>query len=79
MFRPASRDVHVHVWAEGSEEADDYLLLRDRLRSSPADRLAYERLKRELAPHDWPDLNYYAKAKGPLIAEILERALGERR
>jgi GrpB-like predicted nucleotidyltransferase (UPF0157 family) len=77
MFRPPARDVHVHVWAEGSTDAQDYLLFRDRLRSSPADRRAYEGLKRELAPQDWPDLNYYARAKGPFVAELLERARAE--
>jgi GrpB-like predicted nucleotidyltransferase (UPF0157 family) len=59
-----------------SDEARDYLVLRDRLRASPADRAGYEHLKRELAPHDWPDVNYYAEAKGPLIAELLERGRG---
>ena len=58
----------------GTQEAADYLLLRDRLRASPADREAYAALKRELAGRDWPDLNYYAQAKGPLIAEIIARA-----
>lgn len=74
MFRPPARDVHVHVWAAGSAEAEDHLLLRDHLRASPPDREAYEALKRELASKDWPDVNYYAKAKGPLIAELLARA-----
>lgn len=74
MFRPASRDVHVHVCAEGSPKHRDYLLLRDWLRRSPDDRAAYARLKRELAAEAWPDVNYYAQAKGPVISEILERA-----
>ena len=34
----------------------------------------YERLKRELAAREWPDLNAYADAKGELIAAILTRA-----
>ncbi len=78
LFRPPARDVHIHVWPEGSDEAGSYLLLRDRLRSSPADRDAYEALKRELATRDWPDLNYYAEAKGPFIAQLLDRAGGDR-
>jgi hypothetical protein len=28
----------------------------------------------DLRVRDWPDVNYYAEAKGRLIAEILERA-----
>lgn len=74
MFRPPSREAHVHVCSEGGREAHDYLLLRDRLRRSPEDRAAYARLKRRLAAEDWPDVNYYAEAKGPLIDEILVRA-----
>lgn len=76
MFRPAAtRDAHVHVWAEGSREQRDYLLLRDWLRRSADDRAAYAQLKRELAVVDWPDVNYYAEAKGKLITQMLERAM----
>jgi len=74
MFRPPSRDTHVHVWAEGSREHRDHVLFRDRLRQSATDRDAYAQLKRELAAEDWPDVNYYAEAKGPFIDEILKRA-----
>ena len=73
MFRTPELDVHVHVWASGSPNIASDLAFRDRLRSSPEDRAAYEALKRELATRDWPDLNYYAEAKGPLIREILAR------
>ncbi|MDX6581989.1 MAG: hypothetical protein QOI10_1173 [Solirubrobacterales bacterium] len=78
MFRNPARDVHLHVWPEGSREAVDYLLLRDWLRSSEVDRDEYARLKQELAREDWPDINYYARAKGPLIEELLSRARSER-
>jgi GrpB-like predicted nucleotidyltransferase (UPF0157 family) len=74
MFRPPSRDAHVHVWAEGSREHRDHLLFRDRLRQSATDRDAYAQLKRELAAEDWSDVNYYAEAKGAFINEILKRA-----
>lgn len=74
MLRTPARDVHVHVWSENSAEAVDYLLFRDRLRSSGPDREEYARLKRKLAHRDWPDLNYYARAKGPFIADLLSRA-----
>ena len=74
MFRTRVRDVHVHLWPTGSDESRDYLLLRDRLRASAEDRRRYERVKLELAERPWPDMNYYAEAKGPVIAEILARA-----
>lgn len=72
MLRTPDLGVHVHVWADA--EIDRHLRFRDRLRASPEDRAAYERLKRELAPREWPDVNDYAEAKGPLIEAILSRA-----
>ena len=74
MFRTPARDVHVHVWNERDPEVDRYLVFRDRLRESPADRAEYEQLKRSLAQREWSDMNHYADAKGPLIEEILGRA-----
>ena len=74
MFRTPARDVHVHLWRAGSAEVADYLLLRDWLRAHADDRLSYERAKRELAGRPWPDMNYYAEAKSPVIARIMGRA-----
>jgi GrpB-like predicted nucleotidyltransferase (UPF0157 family) len=74
MFRTPERDVHVHIWRESDPEVARYLSFRDRLRTSPEDRLAYEQLKRQLAERDWTDMNEYADAKGELIEAILRRA-----
>jgi GrpB-like predicted nucleotidyltransferase (UPF0157 family) len=74
MFRTPDLRVHIHVLADDDEEADRYLIFRDRLRSSEHDRLAYEQLKRELATRDWKEIGLYADAKGPLIETILARA-----
>jgi GrpB-like predicted nucleotidyltransferase (UPF0157 family) len=74
MFRTPDRDVHVHVWAEADGEAVRYLRFRDRLRRSRTDRARYEQLKRELAAREWPDMNAYADAKGPIIESILAGA-----
>jgi GrpB-like predicted nucleotidyltransferase (UPF0157 family) len=74
MFRTPSRDVHVHISAIADPEANRYLAFRDRLRRSREDRVAYERLKRDLATRDWSDMNKYATAKTELIAAILARA-----
>ena len=73
MFRTPDWDVHVHVWADNDAEVERYLVLRDRLRASPEDRTAYERLKRNLASRAWDDMNHYADAKGRLIEELLAR------
>ena len=74
MFRTPGVGVHVHVLGDSDEEADRYLVFRDRLRASADDRIAYERLKRELAIRDWEEIGHYADAKGPLIETILVRA-----
>lgn len=75
-FRHASpNEANLHVYADESSEVADYLLLRDWLRDHPEDRDRYAELKRELARRgEWPDMNYYADAKGPLIHELLEKA-----
>ncbi len=74
MFRTPDRGAHIHVYSAGSQEIDDYLLLRERLRAHPEDRGRYESLKRALADREWRDMNYYAEAKTPVIADILSRA-----
>jgi GrpB-like predicted nucleotidyltransferase (UPF0157 family) len=73
MLRTPQRDVHVHVWAAGSDEERRHLVFRDRLRASPEDRAEYERQKRALARR-WRDVNYYARAKTPVVERIMERA-----
>jgi GrpB-like predicted nucleotidyltransferase (UPF0157 family) len=74
MVRSTDLGVHVHVCAQGSDWDRRPLLFRDWLRHDEADRSAYAALKHELAAQPWPDMNAYAAAKGPLIAEITTRA-----
>jgi GrpB-like predicted nucleotidyltransferase (UPF0157 family) len=73
LGRPA-HDVNLHVYAPDDPEIEGYLLLRGWLRTHPQDRDRYAALKRRLAGREWPDMNYYAEAKGPLIRELLARA-----
>jgi GrpB-like predicted nucleotidyltransferase (UPF0157 family) len=74
MYRTPARDVHVHFWKADSAEVHRHLRFRDWLRVHPDDRQLYEQTKRTLAAQPWPDMNYYADAKGPVIAEITARA-----
>jgi len=74
MLRGGADDVNLHVYGVGATEIDDYLLLREWLRTNPRDRARYAALKRRLARREWEDINLYADAKGPLIRELLERA-----
>ncbi|MBB5891157.1 NADAR domain-containing protein [Kutzneria kofuensis] len=74
MVRTEQLDVHVHICPAGGRWERDHLLFGDWLRATPADRAAYEKLKRELATRKWFDMNQYAEAKGDLIDEILGRA-----
>ncbi|MGH8866403.1 MAG: GrpB family protein [Actinomycetes bacterium] len=75
-FRAGEPDepVNVHCYPPGHAEIRKYLVFRDRLRSSATDRARYEATKRDLARHEWRDVNYYAEAKGPVIDEILASA-----
>ena len=74
MMRTPARDVHVHILEAGHPDVDAYLVFRDRLRADDADRKLYERTKRELARHDWSDMNAYAEAKTDVVRAIKARA-----
>jgi GrpB-like predicted nucleotidyltransferase (UPF0157 family) len=78
MFQTPEKDVHVHVYSEGSPEIGRYLLLRDRLREDEGDRALYARTKRELAEREWPSVNHYAEAKTRVIEGIIARAAAAR-
>jgi GrpB-like predicted nucleotidyltransferase (UPF0157 family) len=79
MVRTPARDVHVHILERGDPAADDYLLLRDHLRSNAEDRALYEGIKRALMTQDWNDMNAYAEAKSEVISAIKARARGGRK
>ncbi|HAW32506.1 MAG TPA: hypothetical protein DCY03_31085, partial [Planctomycetaceae bacterium] len=74
MFRTPARDVHLHLFSEGSPEIMRLLMFRDWLRSCPEDRQRYEQVKRELVQKSWPDMNAYAAAKSSVIEQILNTA-----
>jgi GrpB-like predicted nucleotidyltransferase (UPF0157 family) len=74
LVRTPSRDVHVHLYERGAPAIDEYLLLRDHLRSNADDLALYERTKRRLMSRQWNDMNDYADAKTDVIAAIKERA-----
>nr|WP_309736733.1 GrpB family protein [Microbacterium sp. SORGH_AS_0428] len=77
LVRTPERDVHVHVYEHDARAVDEYLLLRDRLRTDAADRALYEGTKRELMQRSWDDMNAYADAKTAVIEAIKERARAE--
>lgn len=74
MFRRPDRSVHVHLWPADGDDVHRHLLFRDWLRASAEDRALYESVKRDLARRDWDDMNDYADAKSPVVAEITARA-----
>ncbi|OUE25853.1 dephospho-CoA kinase/protein folding accessory domain-containing protein [Clavibacter michiganensis] len=74
LVKTPARDVHVHVLEHGDPAVEAYLLLRDRLRTVPADRDLYERTKRELMTRRWETMDAYADAKTEVIQGILGRA-----
>lgn len=74
LVRTPGRDVHVHLYEQDDPAVDDYLLLRDHLRSDPDDRRLYERTKQALIAQRWDDMNDYADAKSDVIRTIKARA-----
>ena len=66
--------VHLHVFSQDSSEVERMLVFRDRLRANEADRLLYERTKRELARRTWTYTQDYADAKTAVVEEIMARA-----
>lgn len=79
LVRTPERDVHVHLLERGDPAVDEYLLLRDHLRSNAEDRALYESTKRTLLSRRWDDMNDYADAKTDVILTINERAKTARR
>jgi GrpB-like predicted nucleotidyltransferase (UPF0157 family) len=75
MVRSSGRDVHVHVFAQGSEEIIRYLVFRDWLRQNAADRELYESTKRQLSSQNWPTMQDYADAKTDVVNTILGHAM----
>ncbi|WP_432562497.1 GrpB family protein [Kineococcus sp. SYSU DK003] len=79
LVRTPARDVHVHLYGRGDPAVDEYLLLRDHLRSDADDRALYESTKRTLLGQRWDDANAYADAKTDVISAIKARARAARR
>ena len=73
MFKSPDNDVHLHIFSAGCPEIDQMLAFRDWLRISQSDRELYARTKRELARHEWKQMQDYADAKTPVVQEILAR------
>jgi len=67
-------DGNLHVFSRACEEIDRMLAFRDRLRSSDADRILYERVKQKLAARRWKYVQNYADAKSDVVTDILTRA-----
>lgn len=63
--------VNLHCYRPDAQEVRSYLAFRDQLRVDPVDRDRYAAAKRALGDREWPDVNYYAEAKTPIIEEIL--------
>jgi GrpB-like predicted nucleotidyltransferase (UPF0157 family) len=74
VFKGPDTAVNLHVFSPGSPEIERYQLFRERLRSDPADRAHYQRVKRELAQRDWTYVQQYADAKTEVVEEIIARA-----
>ncbi|HEY1975738.1 MAG TPA: GrpB family protein [Candidatus Baltobacteraceae bacterium] len=73
LFKDHADSIKVHVFSQGCSEIERMLAFRDRLRGNPADRIAYENHKRELAAREWQYVQHYADAKSEFIEKLLAR------
>jgi GrpB-like predicted nucleotidyltransferase (UPF0157 family) len=78
LVRTPARDAHVHLFERDDPAVQEYLLLRNHLRSDGGDRALYESTKRTLLGRQWDDMNDYADAKTDVIFAIKERARAAR-
>jgi GrpB-like predicted nucleotidyltransferase (UPF0157 family) len=74
LFKGPDTDVNLHVYPEGCQEIERYLLFRDRLRSNATDRELYLQTKRDLAARRWKYVQNYADAKSEVVEAIIARA-----
>lgn len=74
FFRKVPRTCHVHVVEKGSWTYWKHILLRDHLIHNAADRMEYDRLKRDLATRFKEDRNSYTENKSSLIEAMIRRA-----
>ena len=75
LFKGPDIDINLHVFTAGSPEIDRMLAFRDHLRADEADRMLYERAKRQLATRTWAYVQDYADAKSAVVADIMTRAM----
>ena len=75
LFREQEPRVNLHVFGPDCEEVRRMLAFRDHLRRDEADRMLYERTKRELAARQWDRVQDYADAKSEVVGEIMARAV----
>ncbi|MCZ8518973.1 MULTISPECIES: GrpB family protein [Paenibacillus] len=66
------RTAHLHLLLEDDPHGDDLIRFRNRLRSDPALRDAYARLKQQLAAQFREDREAYTAAKSGFIRSALE-------
>ncbi|TCM45566.1 GrpB-like predicted nucleotidyltransferase (UPF0157 family) [Kribbella sp. VKM Ac-2568] len=67
------RSHHLHIVEESSRGWPTWLAFRDHLRTTPADRDEYARIKRSLASADDEDRPAYRAGKAPFITRVLQQ------
>jgi len=74
MFNRPDSNINLHCFSDGCPEIERMLTFRAWLRVNEADRLLYERTKRDLAASTWEYVQNYADAKTAVVNQILSRA-----
>ena len=79
LFKGPDTNINLHVFSEGSPEAERMLRFRNWLRNHEDDRQLYANTKRELAQHIWKHVQDYADAKTEVVQDIMQRVLSTTR
>jgi len=79
LFKGPDTNINLHVFSEGSPEAERMLCFRNWLRNHEDDRQLYANTKRELAQHIWKHVQDYADAKTEVVQDIMQRVLSTTR
>ncbi len=74
LLRGIAPAVNLHVFGDGSPEAERLVMFRDWLRAHPDERDLYAHTKRELAAREWSVVQDYADAKSEVVEGIISRA-----
>lgn len=78
MFKGPDTDINLHIFSQGSNEIEKYLVFRNYLRKNENARQLYEETKKKLAKRKWKYVQNYADAKSDVVCQIMNQAMKDK-